>query len=133
MDDFIFGATNFSQERTAQRRKRLGGVVHAYRTEPLAPRPGDVVTVWLWVGDEQRVDRACCYYTTDGSDPRATRRGRARASGMPMWASQVEWVELRWSFGRWWHVPAAGAARGHAGALPPGSLLVAGRRERVGR
>ena len=102
MEDFIFGPTNFSEQRTAQTRQRLGGVVHAYRTEPLAPRPDDVVTVWVWVGDEQRVDRACCYYTTDHSDPQGERGEAQEGTAVSMWAAEIDWVELRWGFGRWW-------------------------------
>jgi cyclomaltodextrinase len=102
LEDFIFGTTNFSQERTDLLRKRLGGVVHAYRTEPIAPKPGDVVTVRLWVGDEQPVDRSCCYYTTDGKDPQGQRGQARQGQAVAMSALSVEWVDLRWSFGRWW-------------------------------
>lgn len=103
MDDFVFGTTNFSEERALQVRRRLGGVVHAHRTEPLAPQAGDVVTIWLWVGDQQRVDHACCFYTTDGSEPQGERGVAGNGDVCQMWPGSVEWVDLRWSFGRWWH------------------------------
>lgn len=102
MDDFIFGATNFSQERMEQMRRRMGGIVHAYRSEPLAPRPQDAVTVWLWTGDEQRVDRACCYYTVDGRNPSGLRGVAEHGQAVVLSPDRVEWTDLRWSFGCWW-------------------------------
>jgi len=115
MDDFIFGTTGFSERRAVQFRQQLAGVVHHHRTEPLSPRPGQPVTIWLWVGDGQRIDAACCYYTTDGSDPRG-RRGRAETGrAIPLTPAEVEWVDLRWAFGRWW--------RGELPPQPAGTLV----------
>lgn len=115
MEDFIFGPTGFSEQRVALVRQRLGGVVHGYRAEPLAPRPGQPVTLWLWVGDEQRADRACCYYTTDGRDPQGRRGQAENGQAVPLEATSVEWVDLRWAYGRWW--------RGELPPQPAGAIV----------
>lgn len=102
MQDFIFGTTDFSAERIAERRKRLGGLVHDSRIEPLAPRPGHAVTIWLWAGDDQRIDRACCYMTTDGSKPAGSRGTATNGDTVPVSPATVEWSDLRWNYGTWW-------------------------------
>jgi glycosidase len=102
MEDFIFGPTNFSDRRIAERRQRLGGLVHDYRMEPLAPRPGEPVTVWMWAGDDLPIDSASCYMTTDAGRPDGSRGAATQGCAVAMSPATVEWSELRWSYGRWW-------------------------------
>jgi len=93
------------EARLASRRPQFR---HENTITPLAPRPGAPVEVWATAGTDIRVERACVFYTVDGSLPDAA------APRAPMEAVSVEWGPLPGYLTHW---------RGHIPAQPAGTTV----------
>ncbi len=71
---------------------------HDNTIAPLAPRPDEPVEVFATAGTGVHVERACIFYTTDGSQPTTT---APTARRVPMEAATVEWAPLPGYLTRW--------------------------------
>ncbi|HLJ67796.1 MAG TPA: alpha-amylase family glycosyl hydrolase [Chloroflexota bacterium] len=70
------------QDRHAAKRRQFR---HDNTISPLAPRPGDTVTVWASSGIELHLGRAALYYTVDGLLPNLD------SSSIAMEIDRIEW------------------------------------------
>jgi len=68
---------------------------HDNTIAPLAPRPDEQVEVFATAGTGVHIERACIFYTTDGSQPTTTARR------VPMEATTIEWAPLPGYLTRW--------------------------------
>lgn len=116
MEDFIFGGIEADeQERLAQERLRWTGIRHFHQIDRLDPRPGEPVTVTVYVGPDVQVDRLTLYFTADGSDPAGLCGAAANGVALPLQQLSVRWEHLIWDYVAVWQ-----------GQLPPqpGGALV---------
>jgi len=93
------------EARLASRRAQFR---HENTIVPLAPRPGEAVEVRATAGTGVRVERACVFYTLDGSLPDAA------APRVPLEAVSVEWEPLPGYLTHW---------RGRIPAQPAGTTV----------
>ncbi len=98
MLDFIFGDMVADQERIEKYRRRVRGVRHLSRREPLRARPGDAVRLTLSVGPNIVVQDAFLYYTVDGTDPLGTAGVAEHGSVVKMNPISTAWNMPEWGY-----------------------------------
>lgn len=102
MEDFIFGTLTLTDTVVETMRRRLRGVHHGHRIEPLPAEPGQPVSLRATTGPGVRADALYLYYTTDGFEPQGSRGQAASGRVVEMSRTEVEWAPLLWDYVTVW-------------------------------
>ena len=106
--DFIFGTLATDELKLVHHRAKRRGVQHAYDHTPRDPRPGEPVTIRVWVGPDVQADHVACYYTLDGSRPAGSRGVAHTGQVTRLEPVETVWDTLAWGYLAPWQ-----------GTLPP--------------
>ncbi|HNB51247.1 MAG TPA: alpha-amylase family glycosyl hydrolase [Anaerolineales bacterium] len=113
MHNVIYGPQIEPEKRIATHLKTLSGLKHLSRREPLAPRPGEPITLTVTTSGPLSFDEIVCSYTTDL--PQTSRLPPAEAlqfSTLPLHPIKVEWDQPSWDYVRVWQVQLPGQPEG---------------------
>jgi cyclomaltodextrinase / maltogenic alpha-amylase / neopullulanase len=113
MQDFVFGGVETDSAlllETEQNRWR--GIRHLHQAMPLDPRPGELVTLSVTVGQDVHVDQVTAYVTTDGSDPKG--HGGVAENGFAISLQRIDtqWQPLVWDYVEIWQGEIPGQPEG---------------------
>jgi glycosidase len=97
LEDRIFGEMTYLDRRISRYRSTLEGVKHQMRVDPLRPKPGQPLTVFLFTCGPQAFDAAQCWYTVDGQQP-----GENSTSRVSLHPDEVIWDMIRWEYVQVW-------------------------------
>jgi glycosidase len=90
MREQIFGSLSTLDKRTEFLQKRLSGVQHLHRIEPLLPQPGEPVTITATTELPQRIERVVC------------RVVEPETAVIPLYPVQTAWDMLNWAYYQVW-------------------------------
>ncbi len=113
MQDFVFGGIEADPSRRLEtERARWQGIRHFHEIHPLDPKPGQPVTLTVYVGENVHVNRVSAYVTFDGAEP-AGKRGLA-INGMPVEFKRVDvhWQPMIWDYVEVWQAEIPGQPDG---------------------
>lgn len=121
-ENVIFGTHSSQALRLLSYRESRRGLQHGSRLTPRDPRPGEPVTLSVWVGPEMEVREMWCYYTTDGSEPDLT------SPRLVLNCTATEWDALLWGYRQRWEVDLPAVVEGTAVRYQIVAHLMDGRR-----
>ncbi len=98
MDDFIFGTLSTDALRQGRVRELHGSVTHAFRRDPLDPKPDQPLTLYLSAGPDYHTSKAWVYWTTDGTDPLGSNGVAENGFATEMTPNGAEWDLPLWGY-----------------------------------
>lgn len=102
MEEIIFGTHATQDLRLLYRTATHSGLQHRCRVTPQDPVPGKPVTLAVEVGPDLPVERAFCYYTTDGSEPAGALGVPRNGEVAPFRRVDTTWDTLLWGYRARW-------------------------------
>lgn len=100
--DFIFGTLATDELKLVHHRAERRGLQHRHQLSPIDPRPGEPVTLTVWLGIDFAADHVVSYYTTDGSIPAGSRGQASHGQTVRFHPVEVLWDTLNWGYvARW--------------------------------
>lgn len=113
MHNVIYGPQIEPEKRIATHLKTLTGLKHLSQREPLAPRPGEPITLTVTTSGPLSFDEIVCSYTTDL--PHTSRLPPSEApqfSTLALRPIRVEWDQPSWDYVRVWQGDLPGQPEG---------------------
>jgi cyclomaltodextrinase / maltogenic alpha-amylase / neopullulanase len=102
MEEFIFGTLATDQLKLMHHRARHRGLHHAHEISPRDPKPGQPITLTVYVGTNVSVDRMVCYYTNNGTQPAGEKGIAYSGEVVPFRLDGVMWDTLSWGYQQRW-------------------------------
>jgi cyclomaltodextrinase / maltogenic alpha-amylase / neopullulanase len=96
--DFIFGTFSTDELKLVHHRAAQRGVQHAHNRTPRDPLPGQEVVLSVTTGSDFNAARVVCCYTTDGSEPRASKEVALNGTAIALKPVEVLWDTLSWGY-----------------------------------
>jgi len=103
MEDFIFGGIERDEEAlNAAERNRWRGIRHLHAIQPLDPRPGQPVTITVFVGPDVNIDQVSAYVSSDDHYPTGRRGVAEHGFSVALQRVQIQWQPLIWNYVEIW-------------------------------
>jgi cyclomaltodextrinase / maltogenic alpha-amylase / neopullulanase len=110
MNNVIYGNQIYPENRIAKHLKDIQGIKHFSRREPLAPRPGEPITLTVATSSSHPFDEVICYYTVDNAlHPSSF---IPHPSSIILHPSAVHWDLPAWEYVRTWQGQIPGQSEG---------------------
>lgn len=98
IEEKIFGAWGDNTLKFIEHKLNRTGLQHRHMLSPRNPSLHQSIEITCWVGADLFIDRVCCYYTNDGSEPRGSKGQVRNGLKIDLIEVNVFWDTVTWSY-----------------------------------
>jgi hypothetical protein len=98
MEDIIFGVYVTDELKLILHHAQRRGLQHRHAISPADPKPGEPVTLSVWVGTDVSFDHLACYYTTEAAAPQGTYGTAIRGAVAHFAPIETVWDTFNWGY-----------------------------------